>query len=555
MVERTLISLPSQLQLIERLQHLIYLSSSLLFVSGESGTGKSTLTENLSNVLPSDLQQVYISLSNGPTIEKLRQQIISQLYDNPLFNADDKLLVTIERLQRTANKNTLIIIDNAEILPADFIVELCELFLDMNLAQDNTFNVLLLANEKANKAHLDYIEEHLISRAQALLNHVELKIPVLSSHEANALLQHNFEQAGYQAELQHQDALNQQLKSCVGNPQKIIKLADDLTHGIIKHESSSWIKTRLPAIFLMLFLIAIVTMLAMYLYPKFLPSQLIIKEAQSIIIDNDGKGTFKQSIPDNNVQVTINQKPVVATNTNNGQEEALAGSWAISESEIKDNKNNVGLSDVTEQRVVISNQELIEITSLAEAPKKESAALSTEQTTTQTSLQIQQESYDETPLIAIDKNGSLESTNIDLNKSSSIVNEASLSDSTLVSAESGVLEKETQSVILKDDLIGFTDNDILLSKGANNFTLQLSGMASEKTLLLFKVNHDLPQENIFIYETVRKTKPWFVVTYGEYNSFESASLAAKNLPSTFKGMPTWIKKWQVVHNDLRLNNE
>ena len=62
MVERTLISLPSQLQLIERLQHIIYLSSSLIFVSGEAGSGKSTLTENVSNALPSDLQQVYISL-------------------------------------------------------------------------------------------------------------------------------------------------------------------------------------------------------------------------------------------------------------------------------------------------------------------------------------------------------------------------------------------------------------------------------------------------------------------------------------------------------------
>ena len=67
MVERTLISLPSQLQLIERLQHLIYLSSSLIFVSGEAGSGKSTLTENLSNSLNADLQQIYISLANTPS--------------------------------------------------------------------------------------------------------------------------------------------------------------------------------------------------------------------------------------------------------------------------------------------------------------------------------------------------------------------------------------------------------------------------------------------------------------------------------------------------------
>ena len=261
MVERTLISLR---------QH-IYLSSSLIFVSGEAGSGKSTLTENLSNILPSDLQQVYISLGNELTDNALRQKIIAQLYAKALFNAEDKLLDTISRLQQSEKRvqNKLIIIDNAQYLPDDFIIELCELFSAPNLAQDNTFNVLLLTDEKTTRTYLNYIGTHLVSRLQSTLNHLELTLPALSAQEAKELMLHNFQQVGYQAKLQHQDALNRQLSLCNGNPQKIIKLAEDLSQGLLETIAPSWIKTKLPAVLLMLMLVIIVSILAAYLYPKF----------------------------------------------------------------------------------------------------------------------------------------------------------------------------------------------------------------------------------------------------------------------------------------------
>jgi len=101
----------------------------------------------------------------------------------------------------------------------------------------------------------------------------------------------------------------------------------------------------------------------------------------------------------------------------------------------------------------------------------------------------------------------------------------------------------------------FTDPDLLLSKKGDHFTLQLSGMASRQSLALFKTNYHLPQENVFVYQTIRKNKPWFVIVLGEFNTMESALVAAKTLPTPFTGMPTWAKTWQVVHNDLRLNNE
>lgn len=600
MVERTLISLPSQLQLIERLQHLIYLSSSLIFVSGAVGSGKSTLTENLSNLLPSDLQQVYISLSNVPTETKLRQQIVSQLFDKALFNAEDRLLDTIVRLQQTENsaKSRLIIIDDVNNLPVDFILELCELFSNTDFAQNNTLNVLLLADDATNKQYLEYIETHLVSSTRSLLNHIELTLPALSHQEANGLLQHNFQQVDYQAKLQHQDALNKQLKLCHGNPQQIIKLADDLSQGLLKPITNSWVRTRLPAILLMLFLVAIVSVFAVYLYPKFIPNnpttETLINSTEVILSENN--------IDNINIAST-------AITTEEKVSEKLAGSWADFDINIVDNESMVGLSDQTEKRVVISGQQLLELTVLSDNSDNQIIELENsdkvvEEQQTNVKKQRNVSQYQVPLLLKQPLENSKQSTNNESVKPvSAVVGIASVQEQYLMHTASkqadniepllatnnsslvevsnskpvdvvnkqfssnieSTADTKTSVVVIaqaKETAVSdqenntFTAVDILLSKASTHYTIQLSGMASRQYLAEFQQQYNTAQEkNVFTYQTVLNNKPWFVVVYGDYPSMQSAQLAAKNLPGVFKNMSTWVKKWQVVHNDLRLNNE
>ncbi|MEJ6120794.1 AAA family ATPase [Vibrio sp. 2-Bac 85] len=643
MVERTLISLPSQLQLIERLQHLIYLSSSLIFVSGEAGAGKSTLTENLSNTLPTDLKQVYVSLVNEPTAAKLRQQIISQLFDKALFNAEDKLLDSILRLQQAENRslNRLIIIDNADHLPTDFIAELCELFSDNSLAQDNTLNVLLLTEQAATEQYLDYIDTHLASRTKDFLNHVELTLPVLNTQEANALLQHNFQQVDYHAKLQHQDALNQQLRLCNGNPQKIIKLADDLSQGLLKPITTSWVQTRLPAIALMLFLVAIVSAIAVYLYPKFIPNKSLseaenaqapidstyialeeIKEVEGMPEEHNSSEV--NAVEDNEEDSEDSKTAAADTQAplNEGPEK-LAASWADLDLDVIDNQSQVGLSDATEKRVVISGQQLLELSVAIEAKDADvneqvlleddsSTPLTAPSITTETSVEAstgkvnQTENEQQVPLLLrlpVDNENNLvenETITDNLNDSKALLN----SEQTATTAQETVLDKqdtiETVTDASSEGLVNdnelenkalplsiaeqlpvnistaaaetavqpvnnistsvkqeslFTDSETLFAKDASHYTLQLSGMASREYLIEFQNQYRSSLENIYIYQTVRQAKPWYVIIYGDYDSVKSAQLAAKNLPNAFRNMPSWVKKWQVVHNDLRLNNE
>ena len=594
MVERTLISLPSQLQLIERLQHIIYLSSSLIFVSGEAGSGKSTLTENVSNALPSDLQQVYISLIKETTATKLRQQIISKLYDKALFNDEDSLLDSILRLQLQKNKskNRLIIIDNVKNLPSDFIIELCELFSAPELTDNNNLNILLLGDEGVTKSYLQYIATHLSSRLQSTLNHLELTLPALNSEEASALLLHNFQQVGYKARLEHQDALNKQLNLCQGNPQKIIKLADDLSQGLIVMDNPNWIKTWLPAVLFMLLLVAIVAALAVYLYPRLMPYQ-----SQGSVVET----SFDVEQEDDIKPVTVDES------------EPLAGAWADLDLHIDDNEIKVGLSDKTEQRVVLSGNDLLEMTVLIEqSTETETHAvpllLKPLDDQTQSSagelIKDEQPANEEIPFSlvvpAVQKKGLQITEDVEQNESvaarlpvqkvaeekvvgsitttlpvQEVVDEKVVgSIATMLPVQELIKEKQVDSVAaalpikkavevkrivpVKSNRQAdrrFTADNILLAKNPKNFTLQITAMASRSYLSTFQKKYDTKMRDVYAYQTVRQNKPWFVVIYGEYSSLAAANAAKRNLPAVFKGMPTWAKTWQTVHDDLRLNNE
>ncbi|RBW45123.1 hypothetical protein DS885_10280 [Psychromonas sp. B3M02] len=531
MVERTLIPLPSQLQLLDRLQHHIYLSSSLIMITGEAGSGKTTLTENLSNALPAELKQSYLCLSKVATVLALRQKVIEQLFEHALFNAQDKLVDSVERLQEESGEaqNRLLIIDNAHFLPTDFLIELSELLTSYELTENNNVNVILLGDTATTKRFSEYLASHLADRLRRSLNRLELILPALSTQEAKALLAHNFAQIDYQAKLQHQDALYHQLSLCAGNPHKIITLAETLSQGGFTEDKHTWVKTWLPAALLMLLLVVIVTALGIYLYPKFIPekSEKIVELPIEQLIDPVSE-------------------PESSTNT-----EPLAGGWSTLDLDISDNESTVGLSDQKEQRVVVSDDQLITLPVLVEQPNNvmvEAPAVLKEQAIPALLTP------NEAPSLSLDNQESV---------AQQIQQQATEgSEATQINAEQKEPEPAVEVVQqappnneqkqATDSL--FTASNILLSKNPKHLTIQLSAMSTRSYLSAFKQKYGAI-ENVFIYQTIRNNKPWFVVIYGEYTSQASANLAIKNLPAAFAGMPTWIKSWQAVHNDLRLNNE
>lgn len=101
----------------------------------------------------------------------------------------------------------------------------------------------------------------------------------------------------------------------------------------------------------------------------------------------------------------------------------------------------------------------------------------------------------------------------------------------------------------------FTEPSLLLAINPSHFTLQLMAMESKDSLQQFIIKHNLPKKEVYLYQTTADNKPRYIVIFGEYASRESAEMASKKLPGTFANMQTWIKSYQLVHQNLLVNKQ
>ncbi|WP_028863141.1 AAA family ATPase [Psychromonas aquimarina] len=570
MVERTQISIISQLQLLDRLQHLIYLSSSLIFVSGEKGSGKSTLAQLLSNKLPNTIQQVYVQLAESLSDSQIRQQILSQLYEQPLFNPQDDLFTSMSLLQEKHNSDAarLIILDNAHLVSFELLTELLQVISQKEQFGDNEVNILFLADGSSNQQMMSLIKqaEQKQLRKSACL---EFKLEPLGRGESTALLNHIFKQFSYKPQIDHQDALLKQLSACSGSPQKIIQLAEEITAGTLENSEPSWLKARLPAVLLMLFMLLIVGGLGTYLYPHFITSTPPAVDFEANI---EVESKLLDEITDSGI--TAGQE----VSTPDAEVEVLAGSWSNSEKkQIESSRLQVGDSDQADKRVTISEQQISALPDFKALPSANEQVEITQQKQETKVEQVNEDGYlsrDEqdaggtelllsvvTPVekqqsiissaaATVTKNGQIEKP---LN--SEIVIEETIKAKTVPVAVETAPVKVHDAVNKPDYYSVFTARESLFAVKPSLYTLQLSGMSSELTLQRFISKHQLPRENVYLYQTIRNKKPWYVVIFGQYKSLQEARAAGKKLPGSLVNMDSWAKKYQSVQQDLRLNNE
>jgi DamX protein len=558
MVERRLISLPSQLQLIDRLQHLIYLSSSLIFISGETGSGKSTLVEQLSNCLPGNIQEVFIQLNEQLSNSQIRQKIIQQLYKQPLFNVEDSLLTSMLLLQEKHSREAhcVIILDNAHFIKADLLVELADVITHKAQLGESEINLILLADDDNKQQMIS-----LIKQTAQKTTYLEFKIEQLALDESKSLLSHIFTQIGYQPEVQHQDALLKQLTACAGIPQKVIQLAEQISEGQIESKEPSWLKQRFPAILLMLALIIVAAGLVYYLYPKYANSLKPITDIEAVEDD--------ASLPS-----TPNEMPLVAGNDADTADETpatlekLAGNWS-KQSEINDNPLAVGISDKSVERIIISEQQLLNLAAdkkslvyndpIIEAANKDSSRVMLEVHDPAMDT-AQNDALDNDLVAKIIKAKNVESTlqqpeeNNNPPDAEGLIAENKPADSALKLKQSKAIKDEKSGLVAKDNPV-FTERVQLLAIAPSHYTLQLAALSAEDSLIKFIAKHNLPRKDVYIYQTTHKDRTLYVIIFGEYKSRQLAKMAAKSLPGSLKNMNIWIKKYQLVHQDLQLNNE
>lgn len=277
----------------------------------------------------------------------------------------------------------------------------------------------------------------------------------------------------------------------------------------------SWIKENLSQILLLLAMLMVVVSLAIYFFSS---------SSEKLFFEGDAVATK---------QIVAAKQPAQMI-TENWLEDPVGT--------IEDTQFSVGDSDLNDKRIVISKQELIgleeryivDVVDVAKTPSPE-----------QLDAKIEQGRGEQPDISTIKMVAAAESAIDPLNGQKK----------SLSNQQAGIslpVEAAQQSNPL--DLI-LTPVEILLAKPAHLFTVKLSELETPEKLLAFIGQNDLPEENVYIYQTSRNKRPWFVVIFGEYESFSAAKNARQGLSASLSNLPAPIIIYQEIHQDLQLNND
>ena len=94
----------------------------------------------------------------------------------------------------------------------------------------------------------------------------------------------------------------------------------------------------------------------------------------------------------------------------------------------------------------------------------------------------------------------------------------------------------------------------ILAIPPQHFTLQLLGAGQEKTRDTFIKRYGLI-DNIYVYQTLRSGKPWYVVLYGDFSSREEALSGSKDLPPALQQAEPWIRPYAAIQQEVRAGLE
>ncbi len=184
--------LPGQTTLVERVKYQLAVGSPFLFVTGDSGSGKTVFCEKLSSAIEEKYRCAFVPCNKKLTLRNLRELIFQQISPQTIFNQDDRLVGTIQRID-FGGKQVVIVIDNIDEADEKFLLELAEIHQVYNNKQ--VFHIVLTSTKEWAQARIRSLND-------AGINPVEIEIPSLSKQDKIIELEYYYKVYGvrYQPE-------------------------------------------------------------------------------------------------------------------------------------------------------------------------------------------------------------------------------------------------------------------------------------------------------------------------------------------------------------------
>ncbi|WCE29913.1 AAA family ATPase [Vibrio sp. SCSIO 43137] len=525
--ELRVLDLESQIDLLDRLRLLTRFGSNLTNISGIKGSGKSWIAQRYLEAWSQDKNQSLLMCHPSQTDEQRRATILKQLVSSPLFNEQDTIVNSFNRLIEDQPCDIVIVIDDAQLLSESLLAELWSLVLEAQSNPAWNINVVLFTQGD----RLDPILSRLSYGQET--KPLALEIEALSEKEVEMFVE--LLVVKYLPEDARKRVRNQALKA-PPLPGALMALGEQKVEKriIIRSIIGSPVKIAILALALLL-LIA-----GGYLWLFSQPGP----ERQDLITSSQDSTQQESASPEQTVIPATTTEETVAAESGADQQASTTSSSApqggqdslVDNSglppEIPDNMASVGQSD-DGQRVVVPSTV---VDALLEGKQADTQIIdSAIEDATQKALAEENE-----PATSV-----AETANADnIEPVAPTIEQEPLTDG----------EPEVERSEAAPPLVTFSfAKQELLAISDRNYTLQLAALLSLEEVQSFINTHSL-QDRVRIYPTLRNNTQWYIVTYKDFSTIQAARNAREELPESVQQLDPWAKSMLQVHREIERAN-
>jgi len=530
-----LISLASQQQLLERLLHLVQLSSQIIFISGAEGAGKSSLAQLLvDNAAAGGGKPCLLTCQSQQQAQVQRRILLSQLVDEPLFDAADPLSDSAMRMLGESPAKRLLVFDDAQHLHPQLLAELTAwMVANQQRPAPHQLNILLLAEPDWSASHLPLVRDQLAAGQV-----IELEVAELHEADIQQLVGWRYRQAGIDTPFPNVEAVERCLDDDQAVTPALVLAATE--HCLDLEEAPS----PLPASvnhryrrmgWLVLLLVVIGLLLSWGYEPIVARWQRLSGElAQLESPEVEAPAALPEAIP---------AEPL----TDAASPEPLAGSWPDEVAEVQLPELLSGAEMTLEspqsgrERVVLPDEVLRMLIANQQRKKQQQAEAKPAQERSEEKEPAAAPRADVPPLASA-------ADMADAAGGETASEPPGTADDGAVPTDSAAV-RQADGVNVPFEEWSLTPVALLRQKPANHYTLQLAGLSERSHLHRFLRQYQL-QDSAWTYQTERGGVPWYVVIYGDYPDLNSASQAIQLLSDDLQAQSPWIKSFKQVQREL-----
>lgn len=527
---------------IELIKHLIEFSDRIIVITGEVGSGKTSLLNHLLYQHDEKWQLCKLSFNTINTTEDFFKQIYLDqgLEFRELDSYASKIHTLHDSFEGLQDKGYIpvLFIDDAHYLSIEILKLLFE---------------LAITDQKKPALHIALFSETNIAQ---LVNHKNLgfihslDMPVFSEEQIADYLNHRLTVSGYQGDgIIEKKLVNTIHKASNGLPGLINELASKaLQDPAIDKPADNYFETvksyalnpkyTLPTALLLL------TVFIVYILQTEETDQQTLTQSTEIALPN---------VPELEDKSLIEE----TTNTETIEDEVILDAV---ESEITVAVETDAGEQAVEPDIVLLNPEG-EIIYRANTEQTSGLTNETHDQEKNKDKNIERNKPIVTTLVAdetqpeLKKSESEEPPKSDTTSPPDLIDDIELADTIVKTAPLPVSKPESgrskPSQAKTENTRSVRGGDWLKQQAANNYVLQLMGAHDATAMNKFIQKHSQYTQQLAQFTTTNQNKVWHVLVYGLYSNREKAVAAIATLPPVFRDLNPWPRKIATIQNDLR----